>query len=128
MHILTEKELTGDFTADKHIVYKALKEGNSWIGYDYFKNSKGFRYELQCDGQSWPIGSKVEYKKNIHFNIKTPVFAKVKLIKNGTPWRHSCGRVHTFSDIGKGVYRVEAYHKHGFGYRPWIFSNSIWVV
>ncbi len=27
-----------------------------------------------------------------------------------------------------GVYRVEAYHKHGKTWRPWIYSNSIWLV
>jgi len=126
-HILTDKKLTGDVLTDKKIIYNSLKKGNTWISYDYFKNSKGFRFELRKGTEVWPMGSQVKYKKDLQIKIKTPADAKIRLIKNGTPWQKSRGRKHTFSGIGKGVYRVEAFHRHLLKYRPWIYSNSIWV-
>jgi len=128
MHILSEKKLSGKAAVDKEIIYNALRRGNSWISYDYFQNSKGFRFYLQCGGSLWSIGSKVRYQENMRFQVKTPAVARVKLIRNGSVWQYSDGQLHIFSGISKGVYRVEAYHRHMLGYRPWIFTNSIYIV
>ncbi len=127
MHILTGKKLTGDPAGDKGIIYNSLRKGNAWISYDYFKNSRGFRFELKKGTRVWPMGSQVPYQNDLQIKIKTPLKAKIKVIKNGSLWQQKKGHSHTFYGIDKGIYRVEAYHCHLWGYRPWIFSNSIIV-
>ncbi|MDD2585296.1 MAG: CehA/McbA family metallohydrolase [Syntrophomonadaceae bacterium] len=128
MHILTKKQFTGIIKEDKQSVYTALREGCSWVAYDYFCNSKGFRFNIKSHDAKWHIGEKVPQADNMYAEIKTPCRAKVILIKNGVPWKESLGTVHKFTNIQSGVYRVEAYHRYGFGSRPWIFSNPIWVI
>lgn len=128
MHILTDEKLSGDVKLDKQIVYKALKDGSSWVAYDYFKNSKGFRFNIKGKEKTANIGNEILQSKNIFAEVETPYQAKVNLLKNGHPWKASRGTKHIFKNILPGVYRVEVFHRHGLGYRPWIYSNPIWVI
>ncbi len=128
MHIITKNKLTGDFNRDKANVYAALRAGNSWVGYDFFKNSRGFRFVLKDDKESYLMGSQVKFKKGMLLEIKIPYKAKVLIIRNGQVWKTLQGDNFRISVEQGGVYRVEVYHNHGRSYRPWIFSNSIWIV
>ena len=127
MHILSEKKLTGDLLADKKTVYTALRKGRTWIAYDYFLKSTGFKFELRSDNKTWPIGSQVKYQPNLWIKAKTPAKAKIHLIRNGELWQKSRGLNHTFTGISKGIYRIEAFHKHFLKTRHWITTNSIQV-
>lgn len=128
MHILCNEKLRKQTSEDKWIVYEAISKGRAWVSYDYFKNSKGFSFIMSDSNQRWGMGNKIEYHEGITARVYTPYPAKVKLIRNGHEYSKSIGKKHIFSINDEGVYRVEAYHRHVMGYRPWIFSNSIWVT
>lgn len=128
MHILTENKLIGDLDSDKREVYSALEKGRAWVGYDYFYNSKGFRFSAIINSQSFPMGAKVKLKPGLYLEIAVPRKAKVIIMKDGIKWKELYGDFWQIGVKEKGVYRVEVYHKHRFSYRPWIFSNSIWIV
>ncbi len=127
VHVLTQLPLTGDVAQDKEKLYTAIKKGTLWIGYDYFTNSRGFQFHITDGDKTWQMGDTVPLNKDLTIQVVTSVRARVKLIKNGKTKQLSFGKRHIFADIDPGVYRIEAYHRHLFGYRPWIFSNSIWV-
>ncbi|KUG03553.1 hypothetical protein ASZ90_018986 [hydrocarbon metagenome] len=127
VHVLTELPLTGEVERDKEKIYTALRKGTLWIGYDYFINSRGFRYFAREVDQTWQMGDTVPSSKDLTLQVSTPAAVRVKLLKNGKVIQSSSGKRHIFSHIDPGVYRIEAYHRHFLGYRPWIFSNSIWV-
>lgn len=127
MHILTEQALVGDFYQDRNIIYQALAEGNCWVGCDYFKDSRGFRYFARTPQGKWGMGSTVPEQADLYLQVKTPDFAKVSVIYNGKPWASSQGRDHIFPVNRPGVYRVEAQHRRGFTWQPWIYSNPIWI-
>lgn len=126
-HIISDKKLSGNTNTDKELVYQSLRQGRFWISYDYFKNSKGFQFLIRSPREKWLMGEDLPYQKSLYAEIKTPYKALVKLIKDGQIYGESRGRAHRFPITKKGVYRIEAYHKHLFSYRLWIFSNPIWV-
>lgn len=127
LHLLTDCPLNGELGADKPNIYEALRKGCFWTSYDYFLNSRGFRFIINNQEQSWQMGDTVPWSHNTAAQVTTPYPSKVKLLKDGTIFQTSTGRYHSFPDLKPGVYRVEAEHRHFLGYRPWIFSNSIWV-
>ncbi len=127
VHVLTELPLTGEVKADREMLYAAIRKGAFWIGYDYFIDSRGFRFSIQDNDKSWQMGDTVPLSRHLKAQVVTTAPARVKMIKNGKEWQVSSGKSHIFSNIDPGVYRIEVYHRYLLGYRPWIFSNSIWV-
>ncbi len=127
MHVLLNQELNGDPAGDKDLIYHALRLGSCWVAYDYYKDSRGFAFELCKDNQKWSMGETVSWQNSMSIKVSTPYYAQVKLIKNGLVSEVSKGTNHVFRKINPGIYRVEVYHRRGLKLRPWIFSNSIWI-
>jgi len=109
------------------MIYDALRNASCWVANDYFKNSRGFSFTLCDDRQIWNMGEDVPWQENLQCKVSTPYRARVKLYKNGELAAESEGREHLFQGITRGIYRVEAYLRYRCKYRPWIFTNSIWV-
>lgn len=126
-HVISDKKLSGNSGADKNIIYQALRKGRFWIGYDYFKSSKGFEFSLQSPRGKWLMGDETVVQEDLKAWVKTPHKAVIKLFKDGKLYGESQGRNHSFRIEKSGVYRVEAYHKRLCNYRLWILSNPIWV-
>lgn len=127
VHIITENGLNGNDQDDMKLVLNALHRGRSWVACDYYKSSRGFVFELRNQKQSWQPGDTVSYKEGMYFYVRTPFRARVTIIKNGKIRYVSYGSNHLFTNITAGVYRVESDIRYFLKYRPWIFSNSIWV-
>lgn len=127
IHVLSPSPLKGEVSTDRLKIYNAIRQGRLWVGYDYFINSQGFRFFVQQGEKSWQMGDSVPFSPGLTGWVLTPKLAQVKLLRNGKIIRTSRGRKHAFYDMRPGVYRVESYHRNLFGYRPWIFSNSIWI-
>ncbi|NLB18268.1 MAG: hypothetical protein GX825_05970 [Syntrophomonadaceae bacterium] len=127
MHILTDQAVQGNLIYDRNLVYQALAKGNSWVGCDYYINSRGFRFFAQSPRGSWGMGSTLPYHNDIILQVETPHSAQVRLMRNGKFRVFSQGCKHKFYVSGPGVYRVEALHRRGWKWQPWIFSNPIWI-
>jgi hypothetical protein len=60
--------------------------------------------------------------------IESPSEAEIRLIKDGALLERWRGREAIFFVRESGVYRVEVYkHQRFFGWRPWIFTNPIYL-
>ncbi|HOQ08739.1 MAG TPA: CehA/McbA family metallohydrolase [Syntrophomonadaceae bacterium] len=127
MHILTDQPLQNNLEHDRQLIYQALAQGNSWVACDYYRNSRGFRFEAQSPRGKWGMGSTISWHRGIDLLVKTPYPARVSMLRNGEIWASSQGKKHRFSVNRSGVYRVEAEHRRGWGWQPWIFSNPIWI-
>lgn len=127
MHILPEQPVQGDLTHDRDLVYQTLARGKSWVGCDYYLDSRGFRFAAQSPRGRWGIGSTLPYHDDLVLQVKTPRPARVRLVRNGKLWTSSQGRKHRFHVNRPGVYRIEALHRRGWKWQPWIFSNPIWI-
>ncbi len=127
-HIISNKKINGKVENDRQIVYEALRMGRFWISLDYYKSSRGFEFTICSPEKTWWMGDEIPWQKGLQAEIKTPHTAKVKLVRDGKIIGESQGRKHQFSVNTKGVYRVEAYHRHLWGYQWWIVSNPLWVI
>jgi len=126
-HLLLKEPLSGDFQKDKAEIIRALREGRCFVGYDFFRNTRGFRFVADANGRIKHMGDRAPAQGTM-LKIDTPAMAKVVLIRNGKPYRHSSGRRHRFVNIKPGIYRVEAQRRHGLGYHAWIYSNPIYLT
>jgi hypothetical protein len=128
IHILLKHKLPANFTEAKTAIYSAMKEGRLFIALDAMKPSKGFRYHFVSeDGAKMLMGEEKKFQPgNIY--IETPVESEIRLVRNGLfkeKWR---GKKALCQINQPGVYRVEVYCRVPvFGWRPWIFSNPIYL-
>jgi hypothetical protein len=128
-HILANTPLKGDPEEDKELVYRALQEGSCFVAHDGLDPSRGFRCRVTKDGD----GARVEMGQEAGYSpgvlmITLPNHGLIRVIRNGTLHRKAYGNKLTLRIHDKGVYRVEVFRKTAvFGFRPWIFSNPIYL-
>ena len=94
------------------------------MSFDLLADATGFNFFAYSGDRTYYMGDEVfNIEKKIHFRIKSPHLATIKLLKNGRIYSESEGTSLEFSSTEKGVYRVEAYMEG----RPWVFTNPIYV-
>ena len=127
-HLLTEKELSGEYEADRELVLRNLAAGHAFIGYDLPASTRGFRFHAHGKNQTAIMGDEIHAEHGITLQIKLPQRAECRLVYNGSPlksWENRIICSHTTSQ--PGAYRVEAYLPYKGKRRGWIFSNPIYV-
>ncbi len=129
IHILLKEPLSKEFGKAKAQVYEAMKKGSLYISQDGLKRAKGFNfYYSSCSGLVAGMGERTGYSKG-WLVINLPLEGKIRVLRNGNPIIHETGKQLQVKILKPGVYRVEAYyHLPLFGWRPWIFSNPIWLL
>ncbi|MDD4357839.1 MAG: hypothetical protein PHN98_11390, partial [Smithellaceae bacterium] len=65
--------------------------------------------------------------RNAQFSVSCPEKALIRIIRNGREWLHKISGHFSAPVQETGVYRVEAFLKSAGKFRPWIFSNPIFV-
>ena len=117
-HILTSL-FNFDLEHDRHLVYSALRQGHSYISYDYLAVADGFKFETE----DAIMGDEVELSSGLTLTASSPQTAHLKLIFNGRAVKETEDTSLKFTVRAPGVYRLEAYLKG----RPWVFTNPIYV-
>ena len=128
-HILTPSPLSGVFITDKEIIYASLREGNCFIAHDGLCSAKGFRFYFSREKNKGRLemgqGSKFSPGELV---IKLPKYGLTRIIKDGSLFKRGYGSGLSIKIHEGGVYRVEVLRKTPiFGWRPWIFSNPIYL-
>ncbi|RLB22674.1 MAG: hypothetical protein DRG71_06850 [Deltaproteobacteria bacterium] len=129
IHVLLPEALSSDFQVAKDQIYGAIKKGHLFIGHDAIAASKGFR--LAFSGESGTcalMGEELRFEPG-SLTVELPLRGLIRIIRNGR--EYSKGEANQFeAKVQKaGVYRVEVYKKTPiFGWRPWIFSNPIFLI
>ncbi len=126
-HILTEKPLCGDSRSDIPTLLNALKRGRAYISLDHFRPASGFTLLLTEKGRRATMGDGFFLHQSAELTAFFPYQARIRLIRNGIPFHESIGKELSLALCDNGVYRVEAALKVLGRYRPWIFSNPIYV-
>lgn len=128
-HILTSSPLTGDPEADKGIVYDSLREGSCFIAHDGLSPAKGFRFHFEGEKEKGRLlmGQAGKFRPGV-LVIKSPRHGLIRAIKDGSPFKRGYGSGLSIRINKGGVYRAEVLRKTPiFGWRPWIFSNPIYL-
>ena len=128
VHILLEKRMPEDMTEAKAEVYGALREGRLFIAHENLAPAKGFRFLFVSeDGSRLILGEEGRFQPGT-LVIKTPQQSEIRLLRNGVVEKTWRGQSASYRVEEKGVYRIEVYrHLFLFGWRPWIFSNPIYL-
>ena len=126
-HFLLDKPLSHDGVADIAAVYQAIRNGRIFVSLDYFRPARGFSFVINLDGKILHLGDEAEFGHSARASISTPFPGKIHLLRNGEIIAETRG-VSLETDLRRqGVYRVEVYNQAFGRFRPWIFSNPIFI-
>lgn len=115
---------------DETTLRKALKSGHAYVAHDWMCDATGFQFVLQNNqGELQAVmGDESTLMPGQRLVAELPVQALVRIIRNGKDIQQTEGKDHVSIPISQtGVYRLEAWLKLDGEYRPWIFSNPIYV-
>jgi hypothetical protein len=127
-HILTDKPLTGDLTADRRMVLDALRSGHAFVGYDLPADTHGFRFGGQAKDGTFLMGDELRIGKGVTLQVRLPGKAECRLICDGKAvrvWREQ--EICTYNTAQPGAYRVECTIEYMGRRRGWIYSNPIYL-
>ena len=116
------------FTALKLTTTTETEQGRLFIAHDNLAPARGFKfYYVSDEGDHLDMGDERSYRPGTLIT-DIPDEGEIRLIKNGTLERSWRGKKASYRLEQKGVYRVEVFrHVFLFGWRPWIFSNPIYL-
>ncbi len=127
-HVLLEKPLMQEAVADIPVILAALRQGQSYISLDLWNDPTGFVFSAyDAVSRAWPGGDFTRQGQAI-IETRLPRPGRIFLIRDGRVIKEEHRRSALQWDLDlPGVYRVEAHQFVGGRWRPWIFSNPIWV-
>ena len=128
VHVLLKNKLSKTLPEAKQEIYEAMRSGRLFIAHENLSPARGFRFDFaSSDGSDLYMGEEASFRPG-QFVVELPAEGQVRLIKDGALVEERRGKEAIFSVTEKGVYRVEVYkHVFLFGWRPWIFSNPIYL-
>lgn len=119
-HILIDK----DKPLSEDSVLEALKEGRSYIVFDYLGNAPGFNFFAQKDGQQHPMGSTVTAPdflvcdNSFRWDFTVKAFRDNRLVAT---WDQPPNIV--IAPVPPGFWRIEIWRNGS----PWVISGQIFV-
>lgn len=126
-HLLLDNPLRGDAQEDIKVLLKALKSGRAYIALEYFRDARGFSLTLSDADREVTMGDEFLLRGEAVLQVMAPEKGKIRIIKDGNLCAEVVGKNITYAVLQKGVYRAEVYAKIWGKYRPWIFSNPVYV-
>ncbi|HRE49053.1 MAG TPA: CehA/McbA family metallohydrolase [Aggregatilineales bacterium] len=127
-HILAHKPFSGRWAEDQAIIYRALREGRSFVAYDLIGNARGFRFSATGELGTALMGGTIRVGSGVTLQALCHERSHFKVIHEGKVIAETTGRENiTFTAKRPGAYRVEVWHIYKGIERAWIFSNPIYV-
>jgi hypothetical protein len=107
----------------------ALRAGRLHVGFDAAADTAGARFEALRGGlPAAAAGGEVPFEAALSLAVHLPAPARVRVLRDGRPWRRGSGRVLHFPVEGPGVYRAEAEVRLAGRWRPWAWFNAVRVT
>jgi hypothetical protein len=115
---------------DEAAIRAALKAGHAFVAHDWMGDATGFRFVASDPGgnQAAVMGDEVKWADGLKLTARLPLPAYVRLLRHGREVARSEGHAEfAFAVKEAGAYRLEAWLKLDGEFRPWIFTNPIYV-
>ena len=120
LHVLIEQGKT----LDANSLMEAVRAGHCFIGFDVLGDTSGFVFEAE-NGKIQ--GDEIPLKPETRLRVRSPVPARIVILKNGATWVDENGIASKEVAITEpGVYRTEVSLPQ-LGNLPWIISNPVYV-
>jgi len=128
IHVFLKRKILRDFLNAKEDIYEAMREGRLFIANDDIYPAKGFRFNyISDDGSDLNMGEEAPFYPG-NLIVESPSKGDIRLFKDGVQVNQRRGTEAVFPVTEKGVYRIEVYRRLAlFGWRPWIFTNPIYL-
>ena len=126
-HLLLEQALSGEAIGDTEAVLNALKRGRAYASLEFFAPARGFEFTVTDKQDRAFSGDEFRLTSHAVLEVSLPRKGKIRVIKDGKLFWEGKGVAIRRPVSERGVYRVEAYLKRFARYRPWIYSNPIYV-
>ncbi len=127
-HVLLGQALTGNWEYDRAIIYKALAQGNCFVGYDMPGDTRGFRFSAHGQHGTTIMGGSIRLGPGVTLQTLAPSRSHIKIVHEGKVVAESVGRENlTYTAQAPGAYRAEVWRDYHKQERAWIFSNPIWI-
>jgi len=126
-HLLLDTPLKGEAKGDIQALLEALRQGRAYMAMEYFRRAKGFKLALSDSENEATMGDAFSLRGEALLQVWVPERGKIRIIKDGDMCIESVGRDIRYAVSQRGIYRVEVYAKIWGRYRPWIFSNPVYV-
>jgi hypothetical protein len=123
-HVLLKKEQT----LSRESLLDAISRGHCYLSFDLFSDASGFDFRIKNSDKI--MGDEVALNSQPRFQVRSPLPARIVLLKNGEVIHQEAGTMAEFSPEAPGVYCVELYLDSlpapATG-QPWVISNPIYV-
>ncbi|MDX9745575.1 MAG: CehA/McbA family metallohydrolase [Syntrophales bacterium] len=126
-HILTRCPLSGDGVKDKILLIDALRRGNAYFAQESFFPAQGFRFSVGEGDHEAIMGDIFSLDQISRLIVTVPGNGYIRVVRDGVLYYETIGQSASCSIVQPGAYRVEVFVKRHGKYRPWIFSNPIYV-
>jgi len=126
-HILTKEPFSMDKDKDIRLVYDSLLRGRCYFSLEYFHKARGFQFLIEHNGDKFCMGDSLKLSGSARIFVSCPKKANIRVLRNGSVVQQATAGNLILPVEEPGVYRVEVYLKAACKYRPWIFSNPIFV-
>jgi hypothetical protein len=127
-HILSAQPFNGDWQHDKAIVYKALRQGHAYIGYDLLGSTRQFRFSAHGQHGTAIMGDSLKLGSGVTLQALAGARSHIKLIRHGKVVAEAHNRENlTYTAQQGGAYRVEVWRTFKGRPRAWILSNPIYL-
>jgi hypothetical protein len=127
-HVLVERELGNNLSADRKMVLDALRQGHAFVGYDLPASTRGFRFTAQGKNGTAIMGDEIRLNSGVTFQVRIPAKTECRLLKDGEVIKTWNDREICAHNAAKpGAYRVECFIPYLGRQRGWIYSNPIYV-
>lgn len=128
-HILTAEPLTEAPGPAEAAVLEALEQGRSFVANDWLASSTGFRFHAERPDGAVVMGGEARFLPDDGWilQVQVPGEGRIRLLRDGAVIREESGRSLCLPVPGPGVYRVEVRRRAWGRWRPWIFSNPVYL-
>jgi hypothetical protein len=114
---------------DEASIRAALRAGRAYVSHDWMCDATGFRFEAVSGGKLVAeMGDEVKLADGLKLAARLPVPALVRVLHHGREVARSEGKSEfAFAPTEPGAYRLEAWLHLDGEWRPWVFSNPVYV-
>jgi hypothetical protein len=122
-HVLAE-------SLTKDNIMAGLREGRCFASFNLLGDAAGFQFvarDASSGALKAVLGEELKMQDNMSLEVLSPIPASIVMVRDGMPIRREQGRAMVHVVDRPGVYRVEVSLRVVDRWRPWIFSNPIYI-
>jgi len=108
-------------------IRESLRDGHAYVAHDWLCDPAGFMMVAVNNLGLYDIGDRVPMAGTTKLEIRLPVAAKIRIIRDGKVAWESSGDKAEFTPKGEGAYRLEAWLTVDQEDRPWIYTNPFYL-